>query len=200
MGRVGDELAVDAADAHRADRAGKRNVGNAERGGGAVDRENIGIILAIGAEQNRDDLRVVKVTRREKRPQRPIGHARGERFLFARAAFAFEIAAGKFSDRRRFFAIIDGEREPILAFLDRGGGDGARQDDGVAAGDDDGAVGELGDFAGFDGDLRGPDLGRDLVLHICFSGCAKSRPVTLIVGFQSSPRQLSGLKPKIKVH
>ena len=50
--RVGDELAVHATDAHGADRAGERNVGNAERGGGAVDRENIGIVFAIGAEQD----------------------------------------------------------------------------------------------------------------------------------------------------
>ena len=49
--RVGDELAVDAADAHGADRAGKRNIGNAKRGGGAVDRENIGIVFAIRAKQ-----------------------------------------------------------------------------------------------------------------------------------------------------
>ena len=82
-----------------------------KRSRGAVDRENIGIVLAIGAEQDRDDLRVVKVAGREKRPERPIGHARGERFLFARAPFAFEIAAREFSDRRGFFAIIDGERE-----------------------------------------------------------------------------------------
>ena len=66
VGRIGDELAVDAADAHGADRAGERNVGNAERGGGAVDRENIGIIFAVGAEQDRDDLRVVKITRWER--------------------------------------------------------------------------------------------------------------------------------------
>ena len=115
-----------------------------------------------------------------------------------RAAFAFEIAAGKFADCRRFFAIINRERKPILAFLDLSGGDGAGKHDGVAAGDDDGAVGEFGDFAGFDGDLRGPDLGRDLVLHNCaFWNVANSRPVTLIVGF--NPASVSGLKPLIKV-
>ena len=32
-------------------------------------------------------------------------------------------------------------------------------------------VGELGDFAGLDGDVSGPDLGRDLVLHITFWMC-----------------------------
>ena len=104
-----------------------------KRGRGAVDRENVGIVLAIRAEQDRNDLRVVKITGREERPERPIRHARSERFLFGRAAFAFEIAAGKFPDRRRFFAVIDREREPILPFLDLGGGDRADEDHGVAA-------------------------------------------------------------------
>ena len=70
MGRVGDELAVDTTNAHGPDWAVERNVGNAERGRGAVDRENIGIIFAVGAEQDRDDLRVVKITRWEERPER----------------------------------------------------------------------------------------------------------------------------------
>ena len=171
MGRIGDELAVDTTDAHGTDWAVERNIGNAERGGGAIDCENIGIIFAIGAEQDRDNLRVVKITRREERPKRPISHARRERFLFAWTTFAFEIAAGKLPDCRRFFSIIDGQRKPILAFLQRGGRDGTGEDDGLAAGDNDGAVGELGNFACFDVDLRGPDLGRDLVLHTSFWMC-----------------------------
>ena len=73
--RVRDELPVDATNAHRADRAGKRNVRNRERSRCAVDCQNVGIVLAIGAEQNRDDLRVVKITLREKRPQRAIDHS-----------------------------------------------------------------------------------------------------------------------------
>jgi hypothetical protein len=32
--------------------------------------------------------------------------------------------------------------------------------------------------------LIGPDLGRDLLLHCTFPGCASSRPVTLTVGFK----------------
>ena len=147
---VRDELAIHATHAHRANRAGKWNVGNAERGGRAVDRENIRIVLSVGAEQDRNDLRVVEITRGKERPERPIRHARGERFFFGRPAFAFEIAAGKFSDRRCFFAVIDGERKPILSFLDLGRGDRADEHHGVAGGDDDRAVGELGDFAGFD--------------------------------------------------
>ncbi len=150
VGRVGDEFAIDPADPDRADWAGKRNVGNRQRRGGAVDRENVGIVLAIRAEQDRDDLRVVKITSRKERAQRTIRHARSERLLFGRPPFAFEITAGKFPDRRRFLAVIDRERKPILAFLDLGGGNRAGEHHGVAGGDDDGAVGELGDFACFD--------------------------------------------------
>ena len=150
VGRIRDELAIHSPDAHGADRTGERNVGNSQRGGGAVDRENVGIILTIRAQEHRDDLGVVKIARGKERTQRAIRHARGERFLFGRAAFAFEIAAGKFADRGRLFAVIDRERKPILAFLDFGGGDGADEHHGVAAGNDDGAVGELRDFAGFD--------------------------------------------------
>ena len=51
VSRVCDELAVHAANAHRADRPGKRNVRNAKRGRRAVDRENIRIVLAIRAQQ-----------------------------------------------------------------------------------------------------------------------------------------------------
>jgi hypothetical protein len=45
--------------------------------------------------------------------------------------------------------------------------------------------------------LRGPDLGRDLVLHdYCFLELANPRPVTLIVGFKPAA---ADLKPLIKV-
>ena len=47
----------------------------------------------------------------------------------------------------------------------------------------------------------GADLGRDLVLHLAFLDCASSRPVTLIVGFNSANRRRrTKLKPKLKVH
>ena len=80
---------------------------NHQRGGRAVDAEDVGIILAIRAEQDGDDLCVVKVPLREKRTQWPIRHARCEDFLFARTAFALEIAAGELADRRRFLTVID---------------------------------------------------------------------------------------------
>src|SRR4030095_14384908 len=90
--RVRDEFAFDPANAHSADWAGKRNIRNAQRSRCAIDRQNVRIILAVGAEQNRDDLRVVKVSLWKERPQRPIDHARRERFLFRGTTFALEVA------------------------------------------------------------------------------------------------------------
>ena len=139
---------------------------NHQRGGRAVDREHVGVVLAVRAEQDADDLRVVEIALGKERAQRAVGHAAGEDFLFRRTAFALEIAAGEFADRRRFFAVVDGEREPVLAFLDVGRRDGGDDDDGFAAAHGDGAVGEFGELAGFDGDVGRADLARDCMMHM----------------------------------
>src|SRR4029453_12692911 len=162
---------------------------------GPVERQDVGIIFTVGAEQNRDDLRVVKVSLWKERSKRPIDHARRKCFLFRRPPFALEITAGKFPHGCRLFAIINRQRKIILTFLDCCSRDCAGEHHGVAAGDDDGSDGESGHSAGFDRYLIDPDLGRDLLLHCTFPGCASSRPVTLTVGFNPA---LTGLKPKIQ--
>ena len=88
-----------------------------------------------------------------------------------RTAFALEVTAGEFAGGGRFFAVIDGEREKVLPFLDGGGGDGGDEDDGFAAADGDGAVGEFGEFAGFDDDVCGADAARYVVICILFYEC-----------------------------
>ena len=152
MRGVDDELAVDAADAHGADGSGERNVGNAERGRGTVDRKDVRVVLAIGAQEERNDLRVVEIALRKERAQGTIGHARGEDFLFGGTALALEISAGEFANGGCFFFVFDGEREEVLAFFDGGGRDGGDDDDGVAAANGYGAVGEFREFAGFKND------------------------------------------------
>src|SRR5262249_23619256 len=107
MCRISHELAVNATNAHSADGTREWNIRNAQCSGRAIDRENVGIVLAIGTEQNRDDLSVVKISLRKKRPQWPIDHSRSKRLLFCRTTFAFEIAAGKFSYGSRFLAVIN---------------------------------------------------------------------------------------------
>ena len=152
MGRVDDELAIDAADANSADRACERNVRNAKRGGGTVDREHVRVILTIRTQEERDDLSVVEVTLGEERTQRTVGHAGGEDFLLGGTAFALEVTAGEFADCSGLFLVFDGEREEILAFLDGGSRDGCDDHDRVAGADSYGAVGEFREFAGFKND------------------------------------------------
>ena len=162
---IGNELAVDPANPDCADWSLEWNVGNAQRCGSAVDRQNIRIILAIGAEQNGNDLGVVKVALGKERTQWPVSHARGERLLLRGTSFAFEVTARKFSCRRRFLAVIDGEREEILAFLNDGSRDGARHYHGFAARNYDRTVGQFRDLACFNIYRIGAYLRRDLVLH-----------------------------------
>ena len=158
---VDDELTIDAADAHGTDGAREGNVGDAERGGGAVHGADIRIVLAVGAEEDGDDLGVVVVAFREERAQRAVRHAAGENFLFRGAAFALEVTTGEAACGGGFFLVLDGEGEEVLAVLHFRGGDGGDEDDGVTETHGDGAVGEFGKFAGFD--LQGSSTELDVL-------------------------------------
>ncbi len=159
------ELAVDAADADCGNGTREGNVGNAQCRARAVDKENVRIVLAVCAQKYADDLGVVEVTFREKRPKRPIRHAAGENFLLGWATFALEITTWKFADRRRLLAVVDREREEVLTFLDVGGRYCGHENDGFARANCDGAIGEPREFAGFNGDWGLADSGRSGVRH-----------------------------------
>ena len=161
VSRVGDELAVHTAHAHCAQRAGPRDVADGQCGGCADDAEDVGIVFTIRTEEDGLNLHFIIPALRKERTDGAVGEAAGENFFFRRTAFAFEVAAGELARRRGFLAVIDGEREEILAFLGFGGGDSRDDDDGFAELDGDGTVGLLGIFAGFDVDGTGSDLGRD---------------------------------------
>ena len=152
VGGINDELAIDATDTNGSDRACERNVRNAKRGGGAVDRKHVWVVLSIRTQEERDDLGVVEVALREERTQRTIGHAGSEDFLLGGTTFALEVSAGEFADCCGLFLVFDGERKEILTFLDCCGRDGCDDHDGIAAADGYGAVGEFREFAGFKDD------------------------------------------------
>ncbi len=114
---VGDEFSADATDANRAKRSGPRNVADHQRGARADDAQNIGIVFAIRAQQHGLDLNLVIPAFRKQRTNRTISEAARENFFFGRTAFAFEITAGEFSGGGGFFAIVNGQREKVLAGL-----------------------------------------------------------------------------------
>ena len=111
--RIGDELAVDAADAHRAERPGPRNVADHQRGASADDAQNVRIVFAVRAQHDGLDLDFVVPALGKQRADGAVGEAAGENFLFGRAAFALEVTAGKLAGGGGFFAVIDGQREKI---------------------------------------------------------------------------------------
>ena len=165
MGRIGDELAFDAANAHRAERAVPGNVADHQRGGRADDAEYVGVVLAVGAENDGLHLHFIVPALGKERANRTVGKPAGENFLFRRAAFAFEVAAGEHARRRGFFAVVNGQGEKVLPFLGLGGGHRSHDDDGFAELDGYGAVRLFGEFSGFNDDLFVAHLGGDFFWH-----------------------------------
>ena len=153
VGRVRDPLAVVVREPHRADRAVERDARDGERGRRAVDRRDVVRVLQVDTEDGRDDLHLVAEVGRERRAQRPVGEARGEDRVLARATFAAEERAGDLARGVRALLDVDGEREEVdaLAGLRRAHGGEHR---GVADAHDDRAVGEFGEAAGFEGHLE----------------------------------------------
>ena len=117
----------------------------------------------VGVKLQRDRFACAIQTFGKERANGAVGEAAGENFLLGRPAFALEIAAGKFSRRGRLFAVIHGEREKILAFLGFRRGHSGHDNDGFAQLDGYGAVGLLGQLAGFNGNLFVADGGGNFV-------------------------------------
>lgn len=159
MGGIGDKFSGDASDAYGGDGTCPRNIGDHEGGRSAVEGKDIGIILAVGAEEDGDDLGVVVVAFGKEGAQGAIDHPAGEDFFLGGAAFTAEVASGDATDGGGFFFVFDGEWEEVLAVFDFGGGNGGDDDDGFSHGDEGGAVGEFGKFSSFDGEVAIADTG-----------------------------------------
>ena len=147
MGGVGDKLSCNTADAYGCDGACPRNIGDHECGGGTVKGKNIGIVLAIGAEEDGDDLGIVEVAFGKEGTERTIDHSASENLFFGGAAFSAEVATGDATHGSGFFLILDGEREKVLAVFDFGSRDCGDDDNGFAHSDEGGAVRQFGEFA-----------------------------------------------------
>ena len=87
---VDDEVAVDLADADRADGGGHGRAGKLQRGGGAVDREDVVGVDVIDRQRHCDQLRLIAPALGEERADRAVDHACGEGCLLSRAPLALE--------------------------------------------------------------------------------------------------------------
>ena len=153
VGGIGDEAAIDQADAHRAERAEKWNIGNGQGSRSGVDAADIGIVFRVGGENQGDDLGLAPEAFGEHRTDRPVNLAAGEHLALAHAPFALDEAAGEASTGIGVLAVVDGEREEVDALAGLGIGGSGGENHVFAEADDDCAVGLLGKFSGFEGEL-----------------------------------------------
>ena len=164
LGRVDDEVALDLADPHGADRRRERDVRDHQRRRRGVHRQDVVGMVVVDRQRDRHELRLVPPALREQRAQRAVDHARDQRRLLAGAALALEERAGDLAGC--VHALLDVHREGHevdVAQVARGGGP---QHAGVAGGDKDGAGGLLGHATRLEHDLGPADLDGDLV-HFC---------------------------------
>ena len=115
VGRVDDELAVDAADADGADRARERDLADRQRGRGGDRAEDVGLVLLVGREDRDDELDVVLVALGEERPDRAVGQAGGQGGRLGRARLALDEAAGDLARGVHPLLELDREREEVEA-------------------------------------------------------------------------------------
>ncbi len=127
------------------------DVGQHQRGRGAVDRQDVGIVLAVGGEHEGDDLGVVDVALGEERAQRAVDQAGGDDLLLGRPALALEEAAGDAAGGVGVLPVVDGQRQEVAGRRSVGIHAGGGQHHGVAVADRAGAVRLLGQVAGLAG-------------------------------------------------
>ena len=116
-GRIDHVLAIDIADARRADRPFERHSGQRHRRGSADQRRDVGIDFGIDRQDMNDDLYFVIEAIRKQWTQRPVDQPRCQRLLFRRAPFALEEPARNATRRIRFLYVVHRQRKEILARL-----------------------------------------------------------------------------------
>src|SRR5208282_4991688 len=150
---IGDEASVDQADAHRAKRAQKWNIGNGQGGRSGVNAANVRIVFGVGGKHEGYNLGLAAETIGEHGTHGPVNLATGQHLAFAHAPFALDESAGNASTGIGVLAIVNREREKVDAFAGFGIGGSGGQYDVVSEAHQGRAVGLLGKFSGFDGEL-----------------------------------------------
>src|SRR5690606_14541788 len=105
---------------------------------------------------------------REERAAGTIAEAGGEDFLLGGAAFALEVATGEAAGGGVFLAVVNGEREEVLAGAHGLGDAGGDKQVGLADADVDRAVGEVGVGAGGEGHPEARDGDVVFLVHYRF--------------------------------
>ena len=135
-----------------------------ERRGGGDRPDDVRVVLLIGREDRDDELDVVLVALGEQRADRPVRLAGREDRRLGRTRLALDEAARDLARGVHPLLEVDREREEVEA---RAGlrPVGGAEHHGVAVANGDGAAGEPGEPAGFDGQRTTTELGLEDLWH-----------------------------------
>jgi hypothetical protein len=123
-GGVQHPLPLDAADAHRGDRAREGDAGKHQRHAGAGDPQHVGVVLLVGADHGDEHLRLVGEAVGEERAQRAVDQPRRQDLLVRRAPLALDEAAGELARGVGPLAVFhrEGEEREVRGVVLRRGG------------------------------------------------------------------------------
>ncbi len=164
-GGVGDKLSLEQTHADGGNRLGKGQVGDKGRGGGAGNGDDVGVVFAVGGQNQADDLRFIAPSLGKQGAERAIDQPRNEDFALGGTAFALEEAPGNFTGGVGVLAIIDRQRQKIAVVgmrIHAGGNEKL----GVSILDENGAVCLFGQLSRF----KGQQAAANFNLYLMRSG------------------------------
>ena len=166
-------LAVEIADARRADRSLERNARQRQSCRRADHRRDVGIDFGIDRQHVDDHLDFVKEAIGKQRTDRTVDQPGSQRLLLRGAAFALEEAARDAPCRVGLLDVVDGQREEVLAGLGFLAGNDGGQHHGVVHRADDRAAGLACNFTRLErhGMRAVRELLRYLFEHLAFLSC-----------------------------
>ena len=106
-------LSVDVTDPAAGDRTEEGNTRKRERGRRADQSHDIRIVLQVVAQHRADDLRLVAISLREQRPDRPVDQPGGEDLLLRRTPLALEEPARDLARGEALLLVVYRKREEV---------------------------------------------------------------------------------------
>ena len=151
-GGIHYQLAIHKANAHRADRTTKGDVGDHQSSRSGIDGEHIQRVFGVSGKRHQHDLHFVAHAFGEERAQRAVSQASHECGIGGGASFAAEERSGDLAAGVHTFFVVHGQREKVCAFTNAAHSSGGEHHT-VTLTQDYGATCQACDPTGLKGDL-----------------------------------------------
>ena len=145
--RIDDKHVIDEADTHRRNGAGKGNLGAAQSRGRTNQCANVRIVVLVGREDGRNDLRFPPESLRQKWPETPIHEARRESRLLGGSSFTTDEAAGYLACGVELLFVINRQGHEIHSPNGLRCKARRHENDGVSVANENGGIGLLSEAA-----------------------------------------------------